>query len=733
MSNVIDLSAKLLANEDVSVRRAKTRTASFDIKSRVLTLPLWQEMTPEIEQMLVGHEVGHALYTTDEYGDAIKENTDLKSYLNVLEDVRIEKLIKQKYPGIRKHMAAGYKQLNERDFFEIDGKDVNTMLLIDRINLYFKAGLFNLDFNSIEKQFVVRAERTESIQDVIDLAKEVFEYSKAEYYAKKAEWEAAASEEDEEEDFDGQDLSGFNMDDGEDDEDWDDDDVMQMSGDSDSDEDSEESEEDSDSWERGTEKGQELNPLESATQRAFDAALEDLADTDTEYQYWTIAPVAYDPIVPYKRVLSEMADEKVRWMEGYDEVNNKLRDEFQQFKTESLKTVNYLVKEFEMRKSATLYKRTQVAKSGQLDMKKIFGYKINDDLFKRVNIIPEGKNHGMMILVDWSGSMQNVMMDTVKQVVNLALFCQRVKIPYQVLAFTSQYSDRRMSEEERTAIWAKKNAEYERIRDSNEPTIVSRDFHLLELFSHRMSSSEFYQQAANFLDYRFMWSRRFGLGGTPLNEALVWVYHNLGDFINKNNIEKTTFITLTDGEGGQMECMNSAGRNLCTRHIKEYGYWDREKEVRVETTYVNYKNFYRDEVTKKTYILTDDANQQTRSVLKMIKDRYNVNTVGFYICSNSKRDLYWAVASNSKVGGTDIYMSIEKVKRAFRAEGFASLQGSGRDELFLVPKNKMKLDEGELNANGGMTSRKLASQFGKYLNQKKTSRVLLNRFIGWVA
>jgi len=178
-STAVDLSAKLLANEDINVVRAPVSTASFDIKSRVLRLPMWKELTPEIEHMLVGHEVGHALYTTDEYSEVIKENPAIKSYLNVIEDVRIEKLIKRKYPGIRKYMAAGYKQLNDRDFFETDGKDLNKLLLIDRINLYFKSTAM-MDFTPEEKQFVVRAERTESIQDVIDLAKEVFVYAKAE-------------------------------------------------------------------------------------------------------------------------------------------------------------------------------------------------------------------------------------------------------------------------------------------------------------------------------------------------------------------------------------------------------------------------------------------------------------------------------------------------------------------------------------------------------------------------
>jgi hypothetical protein len=57
-----ELGAKLLANEDISVIRARVSTASFDIKNRVLTLPQWKDLTVTVEGMLIGHEVGHALY-----------------------------------------------------------------------------------------------------------------------------------------------------------------------------------------------------------------------------------------------------------------------------------------------------------------------------------------------------------------------------------------------------------------------------------------------------------------------------------------------------------------------------------------------------------------------------------------------------------------------------------------------------------------------------------------------
>jgi len=151
-----DISARLLATENLSITRANSSTASFDIKNRLLTIPLWKDMTPQIEDMLIAHEVGHALYTGIEYMDPIKKNLKLKSYINVLEDVRIEKLIKRKYPGLRKSMNDGYKQLIEKDFFGIKQiQSLDELLLIDKINLYYKVGFSSgVSFTPEEKVFV---------------------------------------------------------------------------------------------------------------------------------------------------------------------------------------------------------------------------------------------------------------------------------------------------------------------------------------------------------------------------------------------------------------------------------------------------------------------------------------------------------------------------------------------------------------------------------------------------
>ena len=201
-----DLSARLLATENLSVIRARTRTASFDIKSRVLTLPMWKDMTPEIEDMLIGHEVGHALYTLDQYTDPIRENPKIMGYMNVLEDVRIEKLIKRKYPGLRKRMNEGYRQLNDRDFFGTKQvQNFADLLLIDKINLYFKAGFScGVTFTPDEKVFVNRAERTETVEEVIQLAQDVYAYAKqqSEERKKRMQEENPQDIEDEEEEDD---------------------------------------------------------------------------------------------------------------------------------------------------------------------------------------------------------------------------------------------------------------------------------------------------------------------------------------------------------------------------------------------------------------------------------------------------------------------------------------------------------------------------------------------------
>ena len=105
--------ARLLATENLDVVHKQIPTAYFNVKSRELGLPIWDKATSHVYDLLVGHEVGHALFTptnlADYYSEIDAENEGIvQSYINVVEDARIEKLMKRKYAGLSKSFFKGY-------------------------------------------------------------------------------------------------------------------------------------------------------------------------------------------------------------------------------------------------------------------------------------------------------------------------------------------------------------------------------------------------------------------------------------------------------------------------------------------------------------------------------------------------------------------------------------------------------------------------------------------------
>ena len=570
-----------------------------------------------------------------------------------------------------------------------------------------------------------RAERCETVDEVIALAKEIYAYSKEQAEQRKEQREADGETDVEEEDEDPI-FSDIDLD-----------------LDDDFEEDEEDSSDDLDSLKTsaGSKQNDEESQdedLDAKTDRAFQQKLEDLADDSTEYHYWKFDNDFFeDPIVGYKKILKETKSPE-QWAEDeYYDYRTRYMDQaqrqkfiaeqskdYENFKVESIRTVNYLVKEFEMKKSAQLYKRAQVSKVGSLDMKKVYAYKLQDDLFKRITTLPQGKNHGMIMLVDWSGSMDAVLQDTLKQVVNLAMFCQRIQVPYRVFAFSTEYSEDFSAEEQMIRHERAKEWTMKKLESSDNLLSNTRGFNLLELFSNKMSHSEFNAMAKRTLDYRFRWNKGYNTSGTPLNEALAWCYLNLGKFIKNNNLEKTTFITLTDGEGGALHSATRSG--VCLDDSRSEVINNQYKRIKM-------RHFIRDDVTQKTYEIGRDSTKQAEAILRMIKDRHNVNTVGFYICRNHRRDLFGVIRANIPDYNGSQELLIESWRKSVRQDNFASIKNTGRDELFLIPQTSTKIEEGELSVDSDAKAQSIARNFSKYLNTKKTSRILLNRFVSLVA
>ena len=753
--NSKDLLAKLLATENLTVLRAPVRTACFDVESRTLTLPQWKEMSPEVEEMLIGHEVGHALFTTNEYIKAETYTRSFHGYMNVCEDVRIEKKIKNKYPGLRRTFIQGYKELNEKDFFDIAGKDLTKILLIDKINLYFKCGInCGVRFTPAEMDLVRKVERTDTMADVYDIANEIYTYEKGERKKRRQEMrearkllnldaEDAKEEQEELEEMLNQEYDDEPLDDDELD-DYDEGDSAEESSDSDPKEepsvtpptsagDPWHDKEDADKKDPEPEITED-DEIKSHTDDAFYRRVEEYADTDTEvhiYEPKIFDNIYADTVIGYKRVIAELTAGRVqrdiRYYTSTEGVFDKAsqakqharhNSNVEKYKSENSRVVNYLVKEFEMRKSATQYKRTQTAKIGQLNTSKLAVYQLTDDLFRRIQIVPDAKNHGMMFLLDWSGSMMECIEDTLKQVISLATFCQRAMIPYQVFAFSNDY--------ETSSRKDRKFFSREEIKEmgAGRQFIACGGFNLIELFSNKMTTSEFNQQVSLMLDAPWHLDKNYGLGATPLNEALLYMIETqISKFMRANNVEKFSFITLTDGQG---QGLQTADRE----HLYDSRYdYDTHKNIKV-------KNYMRDPITHREYALTRHNN--TSVLLQIIKDRYNCSVVGFHVLRNSKRNVQQFLDDNVFSGSDPSHYAkrhvmMDEIRVGLRKEGFYSVTDTSHDELFLISQTKLSIDEGELEVKDNMNSKAIAKQFEKYMNVKKTSRILLNRFVGLVA
>ena len=199
--------AKLLATENVTVEHGNYSTASFDVKNRVLRLPIWKEMSGNLYDLLVLHEVGHALFTPEEgMHDAKGHGKGFKSFLNVVEDARIERKIKVKYPGGRRAFIDGYSNLMERDFFGVRNMNLDTLGLIDKINLHYKVGdHVDLTFSDEESVFLDRIDKANTWKEVVKICEDLYDYAKeneSETDMSDHDWEDAMMDDNEEEDSD---------------------------------------------------------------------------------------------------------------------------------------------------------------------------------------------------------------------------------------------------------------------------------------------------------------------------------------------------------------------------------------------------------------------------------------------------------------------------------------------------------------------------------------------------
>ena len=674
--------AKLLATEDLVVESKNVETACFNVHTRVLTLPRWEKASNEVYDMLVGHEVGHALFTPDE--DWTKQVKVPPQFVNIVEDARIEKMMKRRYPGISKTFYTGYKELMEDDFFDIKDVDVDEMSLADRANLYFKVGSFlPVKFSQDEKTIIGMIDTADTFAEVLEAAEALYKYCKQALEDKKEEQE----EKEEEANVDGNEP--------------------QAGGDTGSDEDKTEEIKNN----SGDSDEIEVEPDEPETKTAdsLEEALKDLVQNfGSENAYLELPKINLKDIVitndwinqEYERV---WGDQNQDYFETVDA-------EFTKFKKQAQKEVNYLVKEFECRKTADAYSRSSTARTGVLSTSKLHTYKYNEDLFKKVTIIPDGKNHGLVFILDWSGSMCDVLVDTCKQMFNLLWFCKKVNIPFEVYAFTNEYPIfkdgvfRPHSYEKKDGLIA-----------------IPEWFSLMNMFTSKTNAKTLEFQMRSVFRMAHYFSRSFyapyqipvgmGLSGTPLNESLVALHQIIPQFKQQNKLQKVQCIILTDGEAHPLKRHKEVRRQPNTEPYLGYGQlgdWC----------------YLRDRQTGMTYRFTGHWLNITDVLLRDLRDKFtDVNFIGIRVLA--PRD---ANSFIRRYSGVDDFIKIQKVWKKERA---FSIKTSPYHRYFGISSSAMS-SESDFDVEESATKSQIKRAFVNSLKSKKMNKKILNEFMDLV-
>lgn len=789
--------AKLLAGEDINVvHKSGISTASFDLTTRTMYLPVWENMDGYLYDMLVGHENGHALYTPEEgWHNAIDDHgRAFKSFMNVVEDARIERLIKRKYPGIAKSFARAYRDLYERDFFGIKKmeRDLGKLNLIDRINIHCKVGTHvAVPFTDEERDILHEVQTTETWKQVLELSKRIFDRVKKEEEDKlnsmedlteelmkqfggmedgldDGEMEEAGSWDIDLDDEDFEDESGeATSETGEESEDED----GEANGSTPSDEESEEeegeesgngsgeSDEDDEESEEGESEGDTKGGREGGTQEADEdyesnsngTENEDESEDDEEPESITdrsfrsrekelcVGNVEYHHFTLPKPILENIVvpAEKVvkQFFVAYDEANPSnypiAKSCMKEFNSKNGAFINMLVKEFEMRKNAAQYARQRQAKTGELDMNKLHLYKFSNDLFKKATIVPKGKSHGLIMYVDMSGSMYDVFGPTIEQALILAVFCKKVGIPFDIYGFSDSRTNINCMINSGT-LDANWGLSNKFMKSGSENyQIKDKGFHLRQFISSDLNNTTF-RKAMEMLSVVAYNYRRHGTTGRYALDYFHW-----------------------GTAGFELGCTPFTQTTLSSRPMIE-NFRNNHKLDIVNVIYLTdgYGGncFTFNGVPQNDMYAYRDKEKKTHKVIMVDpKTKQKIEFDGRYGNQQSKMTTFVAEITGCKHIGYYIcnqtearrelrsYMArsdereADRAQKSFKLNKFFGVPHLGYHKYFFIAMPKQNVTDEDYDIEDSWTNRRMATAFKKAQDGKKRNRMLVNQFTEEIA
>lgn len=792
LQNTKSILAKLLASENITISHQSVQTAYFDLQSRTLVCPIWQDMDGDLYDLLMGHEVGHALNTPMEgWHNALRDESGnpvpkaFKDFLNVLEDARIEKKIKRKYPGLAKSFANAYKSLHQKNFFGIRDVNLENLNFIDRINIYFKMGAHtHVPWrNDFERDILREVGELETWEEVVELAKRIFEYVKEEEEpqikneqdlqdmkdqqkmdAQQQMQEAFGDEQEEENDDDYGDAGDYDSD-----EDYDDEEGEGADGSNGGSSDDEESEDSADGGLGDGETGEEEsssdedspvakygrqeynNPIqsskkeqqtqkvdsdpESITDRAFRRREQELINESGHVFMLNLPEANLDKIILqnsivmrdleafYQKQISDPSLNSVYYRNkvSYEAVAAKC---VKKFNARNKKYIMHIFKEFDMRKRATDYARTSIARTGELNMNVLHKYKFSNDLFKKIAVVQKGKSHGLIMYVDMSGSMHDILKNTIEQTLVLVSFCKLANIPFEVYGFTNDYyhtellrnrpNDQIFISDEKTEMCLYANGFHLKhlIGSSLSSVAYRRSFNNLAILINEYTGDRHNPDHADTGYFQYDWTDGgFGLNGTPYIETLLASRGMIKKFRVDNKLDIVNVLYLTDGDGNTNLSVPESVRNIS---------WDVAKKA----TY-----YYIDKKTQRK-VRKERYESEQSAITRLVKDITGCKHLGFYLVDKrTMRDQLATIDRDAEFGKNGYTTAdVDKMRKCARENNFFAASNIGYDKYFYIGSSNKNITEEELVITQDMTKNKMARTFSKTLSSKKSNRILVSQF-----
>lgn len=832
------LLAQLLASEGITVEhRPDAKTAWFELDSRRLVLPQWENKNQSVYDFLVGHEVGHAKYTpADEWkSESIRiggEGNSMiaKDYINVVEDARIERMIKREFPGLRSDFVAGYKELASMDAFGLQGRDVASLPLVDRINLYYKLGVHTgmvVPFSTEEQVFIDRINAAKTFKDVTDISADLYEFAKqqkkereeqqgndgsnggegqqgkdrksgkgqASDGGKEERKETASgngevgedSDESKTREGDNEDQSerngaSNNTDgEGEDESNGSKSDSAEDANDDGSTAESSDETDEGGNMETEAKQNPDFAPDASSTVGNLEKSMTKFVNTRTIEHTITIPQIDVSKITVTANEFVEMMNkcEVGRYhrniladvnaaggMDKYLDIEG--MKAFKTMTDENRRAVDLMVKRFDTRRAARNYARQTSAKTGRISTRHLAKYKFSEDIFERITIKNDEKNHGIVILLDWSGSMGGMIRDTVNQLGALLNFCRRVGIPAEVYFFSSNHSKIanelfaknnpnlngtknasgdvisrhnciRWGTVEKGVVWDM-NTEAKNFTDiaCNLPTgtadsnkvAILKPFSLIQVYHQNMGNKEYARTMGRLLLLANMVAggshinapTMLNLGDTPLDESILAMRDIVNNFRKSSNT-KVTFISLSDGEG--MSIINQVSSDS----LREANPTRRISRVLVDAS------------NGRRYNIGEHERATHKTVVQMFKDATNVDIVGVMMTGGSLN--YCSTFHNAISEKHNDYSAQktaqEDLRKNFEENMCISLPYGAYNQYFfvqIVSRNNREYEaRKEQRKLDNMKNRKVAltREFVAATKRESANRVFINRLMDIVA